>query len=57
MCLSLSALKLSRYDSVKSNLKLPLKLSKRLFNSDFRSEATDEINSSYESDDDMLLLL
>ena len=56
MCFSLSALRLSRYDSVKSNLKLPLKLSRRFFSSNFLSEAIDEANFSYEPADDITLI-
>ena len=55
MCFSLSALRLSRYGSVKSNLKLPLKPSRWLFNSDFLSEAIDKANFSYEPADDITL--
>ena len=55
MCFSLSALRLSRYDSVKSNLKPPLKLSRWPFSSDFLSEAIDEANFSYEPADDITL--
>ncbi len=51
----MSALRLSRYDSVKSNLKLPLKLSRRLFSSDFLSKAMDEAKFSYEPADDITL--